>query len=466
MAVCEFCRSTLLKDADSVRDIGKMSRTLEDYSPLRIAVSGEFQGRRFQLVGRIQLRYDDGFWNEWYASFEDGGTGWLSDASGRYAVTFDRGPARQAPAFDSLVPGSPFVLEGRAFQASDIRIAKCTSGEGELPVRVGPGWEARVADFRCEGAFVTLDYSDAGPPRLYVGQSVALTDLHCQLLRSDDEVAATAGRFRGTVTALACPACGSAIRYVSGMALHVVCSACHAEIDCGTDQAEVLAQHERLSAVRTTLSLGDLATVDGVRYEIVGLMRCAVPDADESWCEYLLFDSRRGFLWLVESSQGWERVVVVDDWPEAVSVNSVRWHGEAYLKYDEYAAVVQYAAGAFNWRVSIGDRTRVVDYRSAARKLTAEWSPREIGWSSSAAVSGEQIRAWFGLDGGVIRPVAVAGEDVRPHRLAAKVATGVLLAMNLPMLLLSGFRGVVVVAIALALLWLPVVLATKVSEPG
>ncbi|WZB64528.1 hypothetical protein WJ970_28860 [Achromobacter xylosoxidans] len=33
------------------------------------------------------MRYDDGFWNEWYLWFEDGSDGWLSDASGQYAVT-------------------------------------------------------------------------------------------------------------------------------------------------------------------------------------------------------------------------------------------------------------------------------------------------------------------------------------------------------------------------------------------
>src|ERR1043165_6717676 len=80
MAVCEYCRSTLLKDAESVKDIGKMSEVLEDYSPIQINTSGVFQDRAFTVVGRIQLRYDAGFWNEWYVFFDDGTNGWLSDA--------------------------------------------------------------------------------------------------------------------------------------------------------------------------------------------------------------------------------------------------------------------------------------------------------------------------------------------------------------------------------------------------
>ena len=66
IAVCEYCRSTLVREADAVRDVGKMSAVLEDYSPLRIGVSGVYSGRAFAVIGRIQLRYDAGFWNEWY----------------------------------------------------------------------------------------------------------------------------------------------------------------------------------------------------------------------------------------------------------------------------------------------------------------------------------------------------------------------------------------------------------------
>ena len=73
LAVCSYCQSTLLRDADSVRDIGKMAALLDDYSPLQIAASGIWRGRQFTVVGRIQLQYDAGVWNEWHILFDDGG---------------------------------------------------------------------------------------------------------------------------------------------------------------------------------------------------------------------------------------------------------------------------------------------------------------------------------------------------------------------------------------------------------
>jgi len=72
LAVCEFCRTTVLKDAGSVVNLGKMSEVLEDYSPLQIGTAGRFERRSFTLIGRLQLQYSDGFWNEWYVLFEHG----------------------------------------------------------------------------------------------------------------------------------------------------------------------------------------------------------------------------------------------------------------------------------------------------------------------------------------------------------------------------------------------------------
>ncbi|MDO9192677.1 MAG: DUF4178 domain-containing protein, partial [Undibacterium sp.] len=47
MAVCEYCKTTVLKDADTVKNYGKMSDVLEDYSPVQIGTSGVFGGRGF-----------------------------------------------------------------------------------------------------------------------------------------------------------------------------------------------------------------------------------------------------------------------------------------------------------------------------------------------------------------------------------------------------------------------------------
>lgn len=104
MAVCGFCKSTLLRDGETLKDIGKMSAVLEDYARVQIGTSGRYQGRAFTVVGRIQLRYDAGFWNEWYALFDDGSDGWLAEASGQVTMTVASGRPADAVPFGSLRP--------------------------------------------------------------------------------------------------------------------------------------------------------------------------------------------------------------------------------------------------------------------------------------------------------------------------------------------------------------------------
>ncbi len=148
MAVCEYCNTRVLKDADAVKDLGKISAVLEDYSPICLNASGVLAGRAFTVIGRIQLRYAAGMWNEWYLQFADGSNGWLGDASGQYTVTTQRWPGGELPAFEQLVPGKHYTIGKETYTAADIRTAECCGGQGELPFKVGEGWQARVADLR------------------------------------------------------------------------------------------------------------------------------------------------------------------------------------------------------------------------------------------------------------------------------------------------------------------------------
>ena len=88
LAVCEHCNSTLVRHDINVEDVGKMATLQIDGSPLQPGVLGEYKGVGFSVVGRIQLRYDRGIWNEWHLMFSDGRSGWLGEAGGTYAVSF------------------------------------------------------------------------------------------------------------------------------------------------------------------------------------------------------------------------------------------------------------------------------------------------------------------------------------------------------------------------------------------
>jgi hypothetical protein len=400
MAVCEFCQATITKELDAVKDLGKMSSVLEDFSPIQIGTSGSFGSQPFTVIGRIQLRYDAGMWNEWYLMFEDGGSAWLGDSSGLYVITTERKGEGPLPAFGAIVPGKGYMIGGQRMIAAEVRSADCIGGQGELPLKVGQGWQARVADLRAGSSFVTLDYSDGEQPVLYNGQSVSLPDLKCQLLRDDEQIKASAGKYRGKTASLNCPSCGSGIKYLPGVTAHLVCPSCQAQLDAAGPQAQVLAAGQRADQqFSPTIKLGALAKINGQAYQVIGAMLRQDNEAN-LWTEYLLYNTSDAFFWLVETDEGWWRASVMRSWPDWTSpvADSVKLDNASYRKLYEYPATVQFAAGAFNWRVKAGDSVHVIEFESGTSRLAAEMNREEMTWSRSTPVAFDQLKAWFGAE--------------------------------------------------------------------
>lgn len=398
MAVCEYCQTTVLRDNDTVRDQGKMSAVLEDYSPFQIGSSGVQDGVGFSLIGRIQLQYTDGSWNEWYLQFDDGTNGWLSDASGQFIITRAAGHLEGAPLFKALTINQIIVYQSISFRVTDCRTATCTGGQGELPFVVGKGWQTSVADLRFASRFLSLDYTDGYPPLVYDGRAVTLDALKFQMLREVDQVQSTTGKIKGKITNIECPNCGSPIPYVMGMAEHLVCPSCRSEVAMGEDKAEVLVKHKELVTLKTALSLGDKATIDNNAYVVIGLMQMEEVGEEESslWTEYLLYSLAAGFLWLVDSGEeNWQKTSVLNEIPEDKAGNAYL-QGKRWDRKWAYQGRVLYAVGAFNWRVKIGDTNFIVDYTNGADTLTSEQNANEINWSLSTPISGSLVRQLFG----------------------------------------------------------------------
>jgi predicted RNA-binding Zn-ribbon protein involved in translation (DUF1610 family) len=441
MAVCEYCGTGVLKDADGVKDLGRMSSVLEDYTRVQIGTSGLLGGRPFTVVGRLQLRYPAGMWNEWHLLFDDGASGWLGDASGQYMVTAERPLSGPLPAFEQLAPGGNVVLDGLIYTAADVRVAQCVGGQGELPFKVGAGYQTRSADLRSGGQFLTLDYADDGPPKAYSGSAVTLEALQCQLLRDDDAIQRSAGRYRGKLTALDCPSCGGAIRYLPGMTAHLLCPSCGAQLDAASPKVEVLRAGERVAALRTSLELGAQSTLNAEQYTVIGVMRRA-DDEGTQWTEYLLYGVRAGFTWLVETDEGWSRSSVLDMWPlsQGPGAPVVQLGPASFRKLYDYQARVTFAAGAFNWQVAVGDTVQVSEYENGQARLAAEGTAEELTWSRSAPVPFDQMQAWFGDKfSGEAPPPRKLAQDGR-YKRTAKTIMMVMLAFNaIP--LLANFQG-------------------------
>jgi len=82
--------------------------------------------------------------------------------------------------------GKKVQLKGQWFEVRNLESAHCIAGEGELPFKVGTGYDAPVADLLGEkNAFATLDYSE-DTPLVFIGEHMEFDALHFSGLRQFD----------------------------------------------------------------------------------------------------------------------------------------------------------------------------------------------------------------------------------------------------------------------------------------
>ncbi|MDO4777513.1 MAG: DUF4178 domain-containing protein [Cardiobacteriaceae bacterium] len=413
--VCDYCHSLLLRHDNTLSDTGRDSALLEDFSPLQVGTTGKLGDMPFTLIGRLQAQYDAGVWNEWHALFADGSTGWLSEAGDLYVFLRPVAAPAEAPSFTEIVAGHTTLdYEGKDFRASDVReiMLSRTAAQGELPFVVPERMENRVADFRCENHFLTLDYAENLPEAFY-GHGVTLDGLHLQNTRDDAQILATAGKLKGARSAASCPNCGSQVEWVSGATSTLICRSCASTLDTSGDKAELVeaGKYRESMESRLTLPLGTQGEINGKRYVVIGVVKKNEVDielasralrhdgvrhlgAEGSWTEYLLYHPERGFLWLVETEDGeWSISRTLNEWPR---LNRKGNPQGASLLY-EYGSQVSYAAGAFYWRIRHGDILLHRDFSLGSnKKLGAEQSADELAWSESHPVSTAQMAKWFG----------------------------------------------------------------------
>jgi hypothetical protein len=184
LAVCAHCSSLVRRNDLDVEKLGDVAQLQPDGSPVRLGARGKHQGDAFEVVGRLQLSTGGTIWNEWNIVFADGKQGWLGEAQGTYAVSFQAESPAELPGYDKLKVGQKHELGKTVFRVRDLLRARYLSAEGELPFRPPLGGEARSADLIAPGRkFATLDWSDGPRPLLFVGEYEEFDDLKLTGLR-------------------------------------------------------------------------------------------------------------------------------------------------------------------------------------------------------------------------------------------------------------------------------------------
>lgn len=413
VAVCEFCTSTLVRNGEVLENIGRMAALQDDPTLIQIGTEGAYKGVHFGVIGRVQLRYDDGLWNEWYLLFDDMRNGWLGEAAGEFYVTFEKKFALAPPPFSALKIGERIDLDNAGatgeFEVSNFQSAACIAGQGELPFKVGAGYEAPVVDLRRGTEFATIDYSDE-VVRVFLGERVEVRTLKFANLR-DDKADGSAPPEKIDITVLNCPSCAAPFKLSSKGILTYACPGCRSVLDTGSKTVRLVAEAQKAMAIVLRLPLNASGVLDAIKWEVIGHMRRG--GGGFSWSEYLLFNAKQGFRWLAESDGHWSFVRNAEQ-PPAVAGTAVVYAGKSYEHFQTYDAEVLHVLGEFYWRVKVGDKVSVIDYISPPHIMSAERTQNEITWSAGRYVQPEEIQKAFALKVALPAPNGIAPHQISP----------------------------------------------------
>ena len=417
-----------------------MAALAEDRSPLQLGSEGVYKGVHFALIGRIQIRYSQGIWNEWHLLFDDMRTGWLSEAGGEYVISFLRHVDEPLPAFDDMVIGRRMALASQTWTVSNIEKAECIAGQGELPFKVGGGYPVSAVDLRNERFFASLDYSET-PPLLFVGEAVEFNALRMNNLR--DGMAVPEKKVEAKV--FRCPSCGSPLQARSADILAVGCTGCGTVVDAGDKNYRILsAALTGQERCKPRLPLGSKGKLAGKPVEVIGFMvrQCRVDGIPYTWREYLLAAENGTYRWLSEYNGHWNVIDVLSRPPSTnrlLESESLQYQGQRFKHFQttQVAEVVQ-VAGEFTWRVSVGETCRIVDYVAPPLLLSRESTNNDLNWSLATYATPEEITQAFALKKPLPDPIGVYANQPNPWQENRRGVWGQLWKLLLVAILLQG----------------------------
>ncbi|PRY07421.1 hypothetical protein CLV24_12370 [Pontibacter ummariensis] len=186
--VCSRCQSINRRASLDVGKLPKAEPVKEDMSIIRPATTGQYQGISFEVLGRIQYFFKEGYRNHWYILTGKGEEMWLGEWAGNYSL-FKEIPPSDPKVFKKAEPGSILTLANAALQVELLDEEQATYLEGEIPDSNTQEHHFISLELLQPDTFGMGIANIYSPTRVqvYVGQYQYLEDLQLQNLRAHHE---------------------------------------------------------------------------------------------------------------------------------------------------------------------------------------------------------------------------------------------------------------------------------------
>ncbi|PJZ64958.1 hypothetical protein CH371_15770 [Leptospira wolffii] len=416
-AVCSSCKTLSVKKDVNLEKIGLAGELADDHSIVQIGTEGTYLGKNFRVLGRIQLKFELGFWNEWHVAEADGSSAWLGEAQGTYYYTKlqgdipkDRFPKLETDSAgrpkilealsktrDQLTPGDSFFLE-KEWTLKEIMTATCVGGEGELPIGFQTGYSAVLLDLANEdGLFGTVDYSE-DPPLLFSGTSATLEELNLTNVRQEEVSFATA---QIPARSVQCMGCGASLSLLSpDFSKSIACEYCGTVMDTEREELQIISKFDKVSKKGVFLPLGAVVKLPKrPESKVLGILRKSTRVDGEKfeWTDYLLRFSG-GYAWLNENGGNWTYFEPLQGVPKWTSGMKRIFGKKKFDWFSRSDSDTDFALGEFYWKVTAGEKAVIEDFISPPFMLSSERTENEIFWSKGTFVPFEVMKASVPLE--------------------------------------------------------------------
>jgi ribosomal protein S27AE/uncharacterized membrane protein YgcG len=243
---------------------------------------------------------------------------------------------------------------------------------------------------------------------------------------------------------LICPHCGASVSVALATSKSITCGSCNSLIDLSQGIGGELKSAIQDEPIQPLIPLGALGQLQGTQWQVVGFQHRmgVVPGDDEhfGWSEYLLYNQKKGFSFLVDSEEGWSLVRPATGAPSMANSNasSASYMGTNYtLKYS-YSAETNYVCGEFYWMVTRGQKTTNKDFANGKRLLSLEQSTDELVWSSGDQIASDVVAKAFGLEG---KKDLLKRGDATPFSASRSIGIGTIIVVLVITLILLSLLG-------------------------
>jgi hypothetical protein len=430
-----------------IEALGKVAECQPDGSPISVGTQGGYQSKAFQVIGRIQLAYEGGYWNEWYLQFSDNSNGWLGEALGQYFISFAESDASAFSNFRDLELGVEFDYDDQDWVVLDRKTVKLSSFEGELPYVIQSQNPFLTIDLRnTKGEGLTVDFSDA-QASLYRGRWMKFSELELTgLTRAADPMIAVPS---SETVAVKCSSCGAPHEITApGRSQLLVCQYCDASLDARSPELTALGDMmDKASEIAkwAKIPIGTTANLSDGQYKVIGMMQSATESYGVTyrWKDYLLYNHLTGYRWLnennghytyfeqlyavPESSRSKRRGFSYKNRPVGMpSPQYILLDGKKNLHFSTAEVQVEKVVGEFYWRVRKGESSIAYDYIDPPTMVSASVGKDDITWTKGRYLDKEELAVIFPTVEFNEDPRGVAPAQTNPYVKARK-------AMSLPL---------------------------------